>query len=374
MVHAFDRAAPWPHIEGFSPPGLMRLLGLALCALALLTAGCDSDDDDGGGGVEASVTVMSQNLYLGGDLFLVANETVPAMVPVRVAELYATVEASDPAVRMAAIAAEIARVDPALVGLQEVTTYAVQSPGDAITGGTKPATDVTYDFLQLLLDALQDAGADYRVVSRVDNSDVEFPGTTDGQTFFDVRYRDADVILARADVTTGTPTEQAFGALVTIPVAGVDQTFVRAFQHIPATVGALAFTFANTHLEVGGAAEPIQNLQAFELRAALAALTGPVVLVGDINSDGTTGGSSYTTLTTDFEDAAPGGGPTCCQDADLGNETSALRTRIDVVLSRGFARTAATEVVLDDPADRAGGLWPSDHAGVWAELVATVGS
>ena len=357
----------------------MRLSLLALSLLALVATGCDSggssdDDDDGGGGATASVTVMSQNLYLGGDLFSVADVTEPAGVPPAVAALYAAVEASDPAARMAAIAAEIVRVDPALVGLQEVTTYAVQSPGDAATGGTTPATDVTYDFLQLLLDALQAAGADYRVAARNDNADVELPGTTDGQTFFDVRYRDADVILARADITTGTPTQQSFVSLVTLPVGGVDQTFVRGFLHVPVTVGALSFTFANTHLEVGGPAEFVQRLQALELRTALEAVAGPTVLVGDINSDGSGAGVSYGLLTADFQDAAPDAGPTCCQDTDLGNETSALQTRIDVILSRGFTRAASAEVVLDEPGDRVGGLWPSDHAGVWAELVASVGS
>lgn len=353
----------------------MRLSLLALCALALLATGCDSDDEDDGGGATASVTVMSQNLYLGGDIFDVAQLTEPADVPPAVAQLYATVEASDPAARMAAIAAEIVRVNPALVGLQEVTTYAVQSPGDAAGGGTTPATDVTYDFLQLLLDALEAAGGDYRVAARADNADVELPGTTDGQTFFDVRYRDADVILAHADVTTGTPTQQPFASLVSTEVGGVEQTFVRGFQHVPATVGALSFTFANTHLEVGaGQLEFVQRLQALELRTALEAVAGPTVLVGDINSDGSTGGTSYTILTADFQDAAPDAGPTCCQDGDLRNEASALQTRIDVILSRGFARAASAEVVLDEPGDRVGGLWPSDHAGVWAELVARAGS
>ena len=354
----------------------MRLSLAALCALVLLATGCDSDDPDdpGPAGATATVTVMTQNLYLGGDLFEVAGVTDPAGVPPAVAELYATVEASDPAARMAAIAAEIARVDPALVGLQEVTTYAVQTPGDAAAGGTTPATDVTYDFLQLLLDALDAAGADYRVAARLDNADVELPATADGQTFFDVRYRDADVILARGDVTTGPAVQQAFGSLVTIPVGGVDQTFVRGYQYVPATVGPLSFTFANTHLEVGGPAEFVQSLQAIELDAALDAVAGPVALVGDINSDGLTGGTSYNILTADFQDAAPNAGPTCCQDSDIRNEASELVTRIDVILTRGFVGATDAEVVLDEPSDRVGGLWPSDHAGVWAELEAGVGS
>ena len=348
----------------------MSRVSLALCILAVAVAGCDSE----GTGTTADVRVMSQNLYLGADLFLVANEPNPQLVPVRVAELYGSVQASDPAARMAAVAAEIARVDPALVGLQEVSTYAVQMPGDNLPGGAgTPATQVTFDFLELLLDALADQGADYRVVSRSDNSDVELPATTDGTTFFDVRYQDADVILARCDVEVSNAQEQSFRTLLTIPVGGVNQTFVRGYQSVDATVDGLDLTFFNTHLEVGGPAEPIQVLQASELVPVLQAAGARVILVGDINSDGNAAGASYQTLTGSFDDAfSTGAAATCCQAADLGNATSQLQTRIDVVLFRGFEAVTEAEVVLDEPADRVGGLWPSDHAGVWAELEAVV--
>ncbi|MAQ92887.1 MAG: hypothetical protein CMM84_05085 [Rhodothermaceae bacterium] len=348
----------------------MRRLSLALCGLAFLalSTGCDSS------GTTGTVRVMSQNLYLGADLFLVANEQDPNMIPVRVAQLYGSVQASDPAARMAAVAAEIARVNPDLVGLQEVTTYYVQSPGDNLPGAANTtATTVTFDFLQLLLDALADEGVSYTVAARADNADVEFPATTDGMTFFDVRYRDADVILARSDVQTSGAVNQEFQTVLTIPVGGVDQTFTRSYQSVNATVDGFPLTFFNTHLEVGGPAEPIQRIQAAELATEVRDTGGSVILVGDINSDGNTGGTSYQDLTVLLRDAFPvGSAATCCQAADLGNATSQLQTRIDVVLSRGFDTTVEGEVVLDTPADRVGGVWPSDHAGVWAELEGVV--
>ena len=349
----------------------MSRFRLALCGLALLfSAGCDSGD----GGTTAAVRVMSQNLYLGGDLFTLLQPSCEGTAIVGcVAQLYGTIQASDPAARMAAVAAEIARVDPDLVGLQEVSTYYVQAPGDNQTGSPTQATQVTFDFLDLLMDALADEGADYRVVSVSQNSDVEFPATTNGTTFFDVRYQDADVILARSDVETSGATAQSFQSLLTIPVGGVQQTFVRGYQSVRATVGGLDFTFFNTHLEVGGQAEPIQVLQASELLTPLGAATGPVVFVGDVNSNGNARGTSYQTLTVPLDDAFDAGSdPTCCQAADLRNGASELQTRIDVVLYRGFDGVAEAEVVLDEPSDRVGGLWPSDHAGVWAELEAVV--
>ncbi len=342
----------------------MRRLLFAAAAV-LFVAGCDSGDDD-----PARVRVMSQNVYLGGDLFTVSTEDNLQLVPVRVAELYATVKESDPDARMAAIAAEIARVDPDLVGLQEVSTYWTQSPADNFPNGAKtPATNKTYDFLELLTAALDTEGASYRIASISTNTEVEFPATADGQTFFDVRYQDADVILARSDVRTSANVETDFNALLAVQIGGQSQTFVRAYQSVSATVGGFDFTFVNTHLEVGGA-EKIQKAQGAELRGAVAGLSGPVIVVGDINSDGNAAGETYTVLTADLTDAsAADSAETCCQDADLRNDNSDLDRRIDVVLFRGFGRVADSGVVLDDPGDRVGGLWPSDHAGVWAELV-----
>lgn len=322
---------------------------------------------------------MSQNLYLGANLQVVAGETNPNLIPVRVAQLYATVQQSAVPARMAAIAAEIAEVRPALVGLQEVTTYYVQSPGDNLPGGAAtPATEVTFDFLELLLDALEAEGETYVVASRNDLSDVELPATQDGQTFFDLRYRDADVVLRRADVEVADTEEVRFKVLLTQPVGGVDQTFVRGYQSVQATVDGLAFTFFNTHLEVGGPAGPIQEAQAAELVTTLTATNGRVVLVGDLNSDAAgTGTASYGLVTASLTDAfgSGAGTPTCCQNADLRNTTSAHATRIDFILFRGFDEVDEAETFLIDPSERIlGGIWPSDHAGVWAELEADVDS
>jgi endonuclease/exonuclease/phosphatase family metal-dependent hydrolase len=373
----------------------IRPLGPALL-LALAVAGCDAaapgqfastsaataEGRRGWGGPDtpplAEVALMSQNLYLGGDLNVVAAEPNPQMIPVRVAQLYGTIVASVPAERMAAIADEIARVRPALVGLQEVSTYYVQIPGDNLPGmPNTPATQVTYDFLDLLLDALADRGLAYDVASRSDNSDVELPATTDGQNFFDVRYRDADVILALddADVATGANDDGHYTVLLTIPVGGQPVTFVRAWQWVDATVDGRSFRFFNTHLETA-AAPPVQIAQGAELKAMIDATPGAVVLAGDLNSDAD-GGSTpvYATMTQSLTDvfARPpqSARPTCCQAADLRNPVSTHDERIDFLLYRGFDRVGRTETVLDDNrvSTTAGLLWASDHGGVAALLI-----
>lgn len=341
---------------------------LLLAAVLAVASGCDSDASGSG-----TARVMSMNLYLGADLFVVAQEPNPQMIPVRVAQFYGTVQASNVPERMAAIADQIVEVGPDLIGLQEVSTYYRQSPADNLPGqANTPATQVDIDFLDLLLDALEARGASYVVASKSPNADVELPATTDGRTFFDVRYQDADVILARSDVQTSGARTASYSTLLTVPVGGVDQTFVRGFQSVEATVDDITFTFFNTHLEVGGEAKVVQELQAVELRTAVAGTSGPVVLVGDLNSDaGGTNTESYATVTQILTDAfgAGAGAPTCCQTPMIRNATSQHQTRIDLILYRGFDDVDATDTFFDTAAERtASGLWPSDHAGVWADL------
>ena len=139
-------------------------------------------------------------------------------------------------------------------------------------------------------------------------------------------------------------------------------------------MGDFAFTFVNTHLEVGGQAAPAQQLQALQLQGVLRDLTGPIAFTGDINSaaDGSTT-TSYDLLTAVLTDPQAGGGaPTCCQAADLLNASSQHATRIDFVMHRDFESVTDYRTVLDTPSSRVttatGERWASDHAGVVATL------
>jgi hypothetical protein len=55
--------------------------------------------------------------------------------------------------RAEALADEIVRASPDLVGLQEAALFRTQIPAD---GPATPATNVSYDFIQILIDALED--------------------------------------------------------------------------------------------------------------------------------------------------------------------------------------------------------------------------
>jgi hypothetical protein len=60
---------------------------------------------------------------------------------------------------------------------------------------------------------------------------------------------------------------------------------------------------------------------------------------------------------------------TCCQSETVDNAESQLRSRIDFVLARPKVPIVRSVVVGNDPDTKtAGGLWPSDHAGVVSKL------
>jgi len=361
------------------PLALVLLLGLSLTR-------CDSLPDHGPANF-ARVSVMSQNLYLGGPIFRLvedpacqATEQNPIAPALCADQIYGQIVASDFAARAEAIADEIADARPALVGLQEVSTFYTQTPADNFPNGPNtPAEDVSIDFLDLLLDALADRGLAYSAVSANLNLDLELPATPDGQTFYDVRYQDEDVVLALEDpdITTGATSEVTFATLFEFTVAGTPLMLGRGYQTVEAMVDGHAFTFVNTHLEIAEIA-PIRDAQAAELDAAIQTTDGSVILVGDLNATPEeTGTAPYAVLTASLTDVFDRPNleprPTCCQAPDLRNEDSALDKRIDYVLYRDFHFVRSAETVLDEPDDRveSGGqlLWPSDHAGVRARLV-----
>jgi endonuclease/exonuclease/phosphatase family metal-dependent hydrolase len=101
------------------------------------------------------------------------------------------------------------------------------------------------------------------------------------------------------------------------------------------------------------------------------------VLVGDFNSDANKTDATFQTYRTivngGFNDAwnlahASTLSLTCCQNENLGNSSSKLSVRYDLVFVKGLTALDA-KVVGDKTTDKTpSGLWPSDHAGVIATL------
>jgi hypothetical protein len=321
----------------------------------------------------SGITVMTRNVYVGADVDIVIGAEDPNDIPVLVAQAYQELWATNFPLRAELLADEIASTRPHVVGLQEISHIRIQDPGDLVIGGTTPATTTVFDFLEILMGALEARGLDYDVVATVENTDVELPMVTSATpTFADVRLTDYDVLLVRGDVATANAVGVNFAT--EMPVPGTPIVVKRGFVAADATVGGRTYRVVNTHLE---SAHPLVRLgQAAELVQHLAGETRPIIALGDFNSDAVTGEQTYQFLLSQgYADAwqSRDGGPTqaltCCQVSDLSNTTSILDERLDLVLSRNLPAAAVfADVIGDDPSERVGGLWPSDHAGVVARF------
>jgi endonuclease/exonuclease/phosphatase family metal-dependent hydrolase len=366
-------SSPRRPLSGSAAWRLPRRLAVSLL---LFLAACTGDSLGPG---PRSITVLTQNLYLGAALAPVLSAT-PAQLPQAVAQAFAQVQATNFAERAGRLAQEIAATRPDVIGLQEVALYRRQSPGDAISGGTTPATTVVLDFLEILRDSLAARGLGYVAVATHTGLDLEAPMSTgtgqSGPTYDDLRFTDRDVILASGVVTTSHPSAADFVAKASVTTGGVTIFIPRGWTSVETAVGSSVMRIVNTHLEIEAAA-PFQVAQAQELIDLLRPETQPVLLIGDFNSAAnvlTT--QSYGLLTSaGFHDAwlarhPTDSGPTCCQASDLLNATSTLDQRVDFVFWRGpVVSVSRVDVIGDGQADRTTtGLWPSDHAGVVATL------
>ena len=119
------------------------------------------------------LTLMTWNLYLGADLspiFFATNETELIK---QVGLAYNRVLATNFLERADAIADEIQETRPDLIGLQEVSLLRTQSPSDR---PLTPATNISFDYLQILIDALAERGLIYEPIVVQTGSDLEAPG------------------------------------------------------------------------------------------------------------------------------------------------------------------------------------------------------
>src|SRR4051812_41687544 len=152
---------------------------LALVSLAPAPASADHDH---------RLRVMTQNLYV-GSFFQELNAAVSANELIAAATIiYQHILATRPPERMIVIADEIAALRPDFVGLEQA--------GILRTGSAPPATAVTFDLLQSLLQELAARGVPYKTVAVRPGLDAELPSALG----FDVRLTMRDALIVRADL------------------------------------------------------------------------------------------------------------------------------------------------------------------------------
>jgi endonuclease/exonuclease/phosphatase family protein len=265
------------------------MVALGACQVATLPQVVDGREERSASELfdRGALTVMTRSLSGGRHLEQVL-EGPRAREPARAAELLEALSQEDVLARARELAEEIQYARPHLIGLQQVAQVRLQSPGDALFGGTRPAEELRLDVLPVLLGELGARGLHYREVARVRNADVELPLLTSAApTFDDVRLTDFDVILARADVEVKEARAGNYVARREVRRPGqAPVSLPRGWASVVAKVEGRKYRFVSTHLEPAPDEQGlrVQVAQAGELIGGLRGEPLPVVLVGDFNT------------------------------------------------------------------------------------------
>jgi len=333
------------------------------------------------------VKLLTQNLYIGADVFRLLQADTPEEIPFIVSELFQTIVDSDFPERAAALAELIRWQRPDLIAVQEAVLIARLTP-------TVPPQFQVLDYLGELLAALAARGLKYQVVAAVNNTDITLPAfnpfAPGGLDF--VRLIDRDAILALPAVQVSRPDARNYAAFLEIPTPGGPLRLLRGFTAVDARVRGESYRLVNTHLEVKGeqihpSIAFVQAAQAHELILRLSGERLPILLVGDFNSSPVD--PVIPPLIPPYVQLRAAGyvdvwerriGPadpgfTCCQEETLMNPESILDQRIDLVFARNrfpffpVIGPVFAEVIGEEPEDKTpSGLWASDHAGVFGRL------
>jgi endonuclease/exonuclease/phosphatase family metal-dependent hydrolase len=317
---------------------------------------------------------MTQNLYVGADVDAIIAALAsgnPAEVQAALLAAVETLQKTDYSTRAAAIAREIDRTRPHVVGLQEVSTIDLDLSGLGVP--------FTYhvDFLPILLADLAARGLNYTVGAQVKNIEATpLPG---------ISLVDYDAMLVDAQrVTVQSKTEQNFTHNLGV-VGGVD--LKRGWVTVTATINGESYTFASTHPE-SGASPGLPELRAAQITELVGALAedSPVIVMGDLNDEPGSPmyqvliGAGYADVWATLRPGAPG--YTAIQPPDLLNPISHFTQRIDYIFARGMEqghRDALGQIFrigflpFEKVAGPAGRIWPSDHAGLVAYLMLVPG-
>lgn len=309
-----------------------------------------------------TVRVATYNLYLGADLSVLFGVDEPDRLTAAVQRVLAQLERTRSAERALAVAALLARSRPDLVGLQEVTRWTVT---DTAAEGQPGEETVLADVVGTILDALAAAGCAYDVVAVNENFSGALPVSAS---------RSVGVVGANATLVRRDPDIEVVGEhsatyrhrhVVAAGPEGAVLPVLRSWGRVDVRVAGRPLRFVTTHTEAYDG--PVRDAQRDEVLAAHSDRSTPVVLVGDLNTT-----PSHVGVPAPWVDAwtrGDGDGATWGQDGDLSNERSRLVERIDYVWVRDLTVRSAHRVGHRQE-DRTvpHHLWPSDHAGVVAEL------
>jgi hypothetical protein len=262
-----------------------------------------------------------------------------------------------------------------VVGFQEVSEIHIDLNGFGV-----PVV-IDLEFLPILQAQLAARGLNYTVAATIKNLDVSpVPG---------IQLVDYDAILVNTDLASvDFAYSQNFTYNLGLVAPGVE--LKRGFVEVGVTIDGVQQVFVSTHLEpdIGGMdLSGLRAAQAYEIAVVLGDST-PAFVMGDLNDR--PGTPMYQVLQQAgfrdvWQDLRPGvdgftagEGYTDERRADLSNPLNGFTQRIDYIWARGFGYPADSlkgrvRRFGAEPSDKVDGpyfkIWPSDHAGLVAELL-----
>ncbi|HEX5955698.1 MAG TPA: endonuclease/exonuclease/phosphatase family protein, partial [Solirubrobacterales bacterium] len=294
-------------------PRALVVAGLAaLVALTALVAAPGADAKPKKKAKTVPVKVMTRNIFLGADLSPALNaNSFPAFTAANGAILR-EVEATDFPRRVIGLAQEIQQKKPDLIGIQEGAWWrtgpppTLQAPYAQGPNGNFTATTDKYNFLQILLGALEDRGLSYEIAVEKVEFDFEAPtdydnnpntGLFGGEVMGRLTMRDAILVNedSRVKAKLKNPQSGTYSSLYTPNISGIDVPVTRGWTAGDITVQKgkgrskvkRKFRFVNTHFEAFDDETQVPSIRA---QQAMEVLAGPAskkrtIMLGDFNSN-----------------------------------------------------------------------------------------
>ena len=332
-----------------------------------------------------SIKVLTQNLYLGADIFQVAKFANLGQLAMGVKSFIEDTGSIDTYARIGRIADIIIQKQPHVVGLQEVVRLALNNT-DVDKSLTNPSEICVEDFLEILMEALAKQGHPYQLAGIVINADLTVPVKPfemkkSGQIARSLHAIDRDVILVRSDVSVLDTVSASYQDTMKIPFLN-SWPLNRGYVSVSVKIDGKAIRVVNTHLEVPlHSCADIQLSQAQELIRFIEHSDDPVILMGDFNA--VPDSEVYQLLTAaNLNDGwlstrSELDGATCCFDASLVDNLEGLDRRIDYIFAKSGQKVKVKDthnierVAISEQEKTASGLYPSDHAGLFDQLLFT---
>ena len=326
---------------------------------------------------QGTLKVMTYNVDVGTEYAGMLDHDLNTFLQAA-SNMVLAIRASDPPGRAEAVAREIAATMPHLVSLQEVSTMS--------TGPTKDNLVMESDYLQLLLQALADRGAQYVAVASMKTWDATVPTTTGF-----ARSTWSVVLLARADLD---PADFAFSGarggtftatfvphlyaldghpdLCPVPVKA-DGTcrmpWPRGWTYVDVFYRDKVFRIIGAHLD--SASPSLEIPQGLELLNGPANTSLPVIVAADLNCDCSNASDPTYQTCVNFGKAGFIDSWAAAKPSAVGytKYLPLVSQRSDYVMAKGRFKVQGAAIVGNQVTDKTlSGLWPSDHAGVVARL------